>query len=70
MLTVDQTVLALVLGNVIATPFRAIRHQLPRYLGIFQMKTGLLLLLGGQILRVGSVAAAAWLYFTLFGGIL
>ena len=63
MLSLNQTVLALVLGNVIATPFRAVRHQLPRYLGIFQIRTGLLLLLGGQFLRIASVAAAAWLYF-------
>ncbi len=67
-LSVDQTVLALVLGNVVATPFRAIRHQLPRYLGIFQFRTGMALLLGGQLMRVASVAASAWLYFTLFGG--
>ncbi len=63
MLTVNQTVLALVLGNIIATPFRAIRHQLPRYLGIFKIKTGLILLFGGQALRVVSVVAAAWIYF-------
>ncbi|MCP4722652.1 MAG: nucleoside recognition protein, partial [Desulfobacteraceae bacterium] len=34
-LTVKQTVIALLLGNVLAFPIRALRHQLPRYMGIF-----------------------------------
>ena len=40
-LTTKQTVLALLIGNIIAFPIRALRHQLPHYMGIYQPKTGL-----------------------------
>jgi hypothetical protein len=62
-LTVKQTVLALLLGNVLAFPIRALRHQLPRYLGIFSPKTGLQLLLSGQAFRVISIIMAGTLYY-------
>ncbi len=64
-LTTKQTVYALLLGNIIATPVRALRHQLPRYLGIYQPKTGVMLLLLGQGLRVISVIAIGWVYYIL-----
>jgi hypothetical protein len=50
-----QVVLALILGNVIALPVRSLRHQLPRYLGIFSPKMGTQLLVLGQGLRVASL---------------
>jgi hypothetical protein len=65
-LTVKQTVTALLLGNIIATPVRALRHQLPRYLGIYQPKTGIQLLVMGQALRVTSVIMVGWLYYVIF----
>lgn len=58
-ITVKQTVLALIAGNVIAFPVRAIRHQLPRYMGIFQPKMGLQILLLGQFFRVASIILVA-----------
>ncbi len=61
-LTVKETVIALVLGNIIATPIRALRHQLPRYLGIYTPGTGLSLLLIGQALRVTSVIMATGIF--------
>ncbi len=65
-LTLKQTVTALLLGNIIATPVRALRHQLPRYLGIYQPRTGIQLLLMGQALRVTSVIIVGWTYYILF----
>jgi hypothetical protein len=59
MLDLKQTTLALLIGNVVAFPIRALRHQLPRYMGIFSPKMGLQLLGTGQGLRVLSL--------TLFG---
>jgi hypothetical protein len=50
-----QVVLALLLGNVIAVPIRSLRHQLPRYLGIFSPKMGTQILVLGQGLRVASL---------------
>ena len=64
-LTVKETVLALLLGNIIATPFRALRHQLPRYLGIFKPGTGTQLLLMGQTLRVFSVIISGGIFYYL-----
>ena len=62
-LTVKQTVLALLIGNIIAFPIRALRHQLPRYIGIFSPKMGLQLLLMGQGFRVCSIILVGIVYY-------
>lgn len=62
-LTIKQTVLALLIGNIIAFPIRALRHQLPRYIGIFSPKMGLQLLLMGQGFRVVSIIIIGTLYY-------
>lgn len=62
-LSVKQTVIALLLGNVMAFPIRALRHQLPRYMGIFSPKIGLQLLLSGQFFRVVSILFIGTLYY-------
>lgn len=60
-LTTQQAVLALVLGTIVATPIRAIRHQLPSHAGVFTPRLGLILLLQSQFLRVGSLLlVTAW----------
>lgn len=63
-LTTEQTVLALIFGTIIATPVRALRHQLPSHAGIFSPALGLRLLLQSQLLRIGSLGAVTvcWLY--------
>ncbi len=58
-LTVHQTVLALVLGNIVATPIRALRHQLPSHVGIFSPGLGARLLVMSQALRLGSLILVA-----------
>jgi len=63
MLTVKQTVLALLVGNIVAFPIRAVRHQLPRYIGIFSPKMGTQLLLMGQGLRILSLLIVGTIYF-------
>ncbi len=62
-ITIKQTVIALLLGNVLAFPVRALRHQLPRYMGIFSPKMGLQLLLSGQLFRVISIILMGTLYY-------
>jgi hypothetical protein len=54
-LTVPQTVAALMLGSIVATPVRALRHQLPTHVGIFSPKLGTELLLTSQGLRIISL---------------
>ena len=58
-LTVHQTVLALILGNIVATPIRALRHQLPTHVGIFSPGLGTRFLLMSQGLRLLSLVAVA-----------
>lgn len=64
-LTTKQTVLALIIGNIIAFPIRAIRHQLPRYVGVFSPRTGAELLFMGQAFRVASLILVGFMYYVL-----
>ncbi len=66
LINVEQTVLALLAGNIIAFPLRAIRHQLPRYMGIYSPKMGLQILLLGQFFRVLSLIAVGICFFMLY----
>ena len=61
-LTIHQTVLALVLGNVVATPVRALRHQLPSHVGIFSPGLGSKYLVMSQGLRLLSLMLVAMPY--------
>jgi hypothetical protein len=63
MLTVKQTVLALLIGNVLAFPIRALRHQLPHYMGIYAPRIGAELLVLGQIFRIISLIGVGALYY-------
>ena len=62
-LTIKQTVMALLIGNILAFPVRALRHQLPRYIGIFSPKMGTQILLMGQGFRVVSIIFAGVIYY-------
>ena len=62
-LTVKQTVLALLIGNILAFPVRALRHQLPRYIGIFSPKMGTQILVMGQGFRVTSISVVGIIYY-------
>jgi hypothetical protein len=64
--TIKQTVLALLIGNIIAFPVRALRHQLPRLMGIFAPVMGLQLLLLGQGYRIISLMVLGAAYCYLF----
>lgn len=54
-LTTKQAVLALLIGNVVATPVRALRHQAPQYMGIYTPAFGIQIILINQSVRVVSV---------------
>ena len=64
-LNVKQTVLALLTGNILAFPIRALRHQLPHYMGIFKPRMGTQLLIVGQGLRVSSLVAVGGIYYLI-----
>ncbi len=64
-LTVFQTVMALVLGYILASPVRALRHQMPYYMGIFSPALGLRLMIYNQVFRIGSMMVVGFLYLFL-----
>lgn len=62
-ITVKQTVIALIVGNIMAFPLRALRHQLPRYIGIFSPRMGTQILLMGQGFRIASLIVVTVFYY-------
>lgn len=62
-----EVVLALLVGNVLASPMRSIRHQFPYYAGIFKPRLATELLVVSQVFRVGAVIAMGVLYYWFTG---
>ncbi len=62
-LGVRDVVLALMVGNILSTPMRAIRHQFPYYAGIFPPRLAVELIVYSQVFRVGAVLLATAVYF-------
>ncbi|MGE4292081.1 MAG: hypothetical protein AB7E32_07720 [Desulfovibrio sp.] len=58
-LSTQQIVIALLAGNVLSSPMRAMRHQFPYYAGIFPAGMALRLIVYNQALRVLSVMLVA-----------
>lgn len=58
-----DVVLALLVGNILSTPMRAMRHQLPSYAGFFRPAQALRLILSNQGLRALSLAAVTVAYY-------
>jgi hypothetical protein len=50
-----EIVLALLVGNVVSSPLRAVRHQFPYYAGIFSPRLALELIVYNQGFRVVSL---------------
>lgn len=59
----QEIILALLVGNIISTPMRAIRHQLPSYAGYFSPSVGAMLVLMNQASRAASLILVAALYY-------
>ncbi len=64
-LSVKDVVLALLVGNILATPIRAVRHQLPYYTGIYSPQLALHLVGISQIARALCVVLVAAGYYYL-----
>jgi len=65
-LTLKELVLALLVGNILSSPVRAVRHQFPYYAGIFKPGLAMNLILSNQALRVASLALVT-LGYALWG---
>lgn len=64
-LSEQQIVLALLVGNVLSSPMRAVRHQFPYYAGIFRPSLALRLIAYNQSLRAVSIIIVSIGYFLL-----
>jgi len=64
-LTVKEVVLALLVGNILSTPIRAIRHQMPYYSGIYSPQLALELVGISQVARALCVVVVAVIYYYL-----
>ena len=60
-----EIVLALLVGNVLSSPIRAVRHQFPYYAGIFSPRLALELIFYNQSFRMGSIIVVGIGYFFL-----
>lgn len=58
----QEAVIALLVGNILSSPVRAFRHQLPSYAGFFSPGPALMLVAAGQTLRVLSLAVVTAAY--------
>lgn len=58
-LTTQQIVLALLLGNILSSPMRAVRHQFPYYAGIFKPRLAAELIIVSQVWRMLSLIVVA-----------
>lgn len=60
-----EIILALLVGNVLASPMRAVRHQFPYYAGIFSPRLALELIFYSQSFRITSIVIMGVAYFYL-----
>jgi len=60
-----EIILALLVGNILSSPLRAVRHQFPYYAGIFKPKLAMELIVCSQTFRVFSLIFMAIVYFFL-----
>ena len=60
-----EVVLALLAGNVLSSPMRAVRHQFPFYAGIFQPRLAVELITYNQLFRAGSIIFVGIFYYFL-----
>ncbi|MBC8207623.1 MAG: hypothetical protein H8E79_00430 [Desulfobulbaceae bacterium] len=61
----QEIILALIVGNILSSPVRALRHQFPFYAGIFQPRLAAELILCNQLFRIISLIFTGTLYFLL-----
>jgi hypothetical protein len=60
-----QVVLALLVGNVLSSPMRAVRHQFPFYAGVFKPQLAAELIAYNQVFRTGSIILVGIFYYLL-----
>jgi len=61
----EEIVLVLLIGNILSSPIRAIRHQYPYYAGIFKPVLAAELIFFSQSFRVLSIALLTFFYYVV-----
>ena len=64
-MSVQEIVLVLLIGNILSSPIRAIRHQYPYYAGIFKPVLAAELIFFSQSFRAFSIALVTLLYYVI-----
>lgn len=64
-MTAREIILALLVGNILSSPVRGMRHQFPIYAGIFTPKLAVELIFYSQTFRVGSLVLVTAGYYYL-----
>ena len=61
-LNTNEIIMALLVGNILSSPVRAVRHQFPSYAGFFGPGAAVTLVAANQICRAASlvITAGAW----------
>jgi hypothetical protein len=62
-LSIQDITLALLIGNILSTPIRALRHHLPSYAGFYEPRLALRLILTSQLARALSMVFLTCLYY-------
>jgi len=62
-MTYREIIMALIVGNILSSPLRAIRHQFPYYAGIFRPKLATELIFYNQLFRIISLIIVSLIYF-------
>ncbi len=58
-----EIIIALLVGNILSSPIRAVRHQFPYYAGIFKPALAVKLILFSQTFRTLSIALVTMVYY-------
>ncbi len=64
-MSAQEIVLVLLIGNILSSPIRAIRHQYPYYAGIFKPVLAAELIFFSQSFRALSIALVTFLYYII-----
>ena len=62
-LTPPEVIIALLVGNILSTPMRTVRHQFPAYAGYYSPGLAFKLIFYNQLLRTITMIGVTWAYW-------
>ena len=61
--TPPEVIIALLVGNILSTPMRTVRHQFPAYAGYYSPGLAFKLIFYNQLLRTITMIGVTWAYW-------